>query len=106
MIKGLSEGRPFVWNICETALGFSATAPSPYTVSVGNATGWCVLVRWRAAVSSAFLVSGEDMFGWSDEGAKVIEAGSHLRIVVVVVVAIVVVVVVVAGERFMQSLYT
>ena len=37
-ISGLSGGRPFVLNIWEAARVFRASAPRPYTVSVGNAT--------------------------------------------------------------------
>ena len=37
-ISGLSEGRPFARKIALTAFAFIASAPSPYTVSVGNAT--------------------------------------------------------------------
>ena len=37
-ISGLSEGLPFASNILATARGSIASAPRPYTVSVGNAT--------------------------------------------------------------------
>jgi hypothetical protein len=38
IITGFVIGRPFQANICLTAVGFRASAPNPYTVSVGNAT--------------------------------------------------------------------
>src|SRR5690625_5921616 len=38
MISGISAGRPLVSKILRMATGFQASAPSPYTVSVGNAT--------------------------------------------------------------------
>ena len=38
-MRGLSEGRPFVANMAETADEDVASAPRPYTVSVGKATG-------------------------------------------------------------------
>ena len=37
-ISGLSPGRPFASKMLATASGFSASAPSPYTVSVGMPT--------------------------------------------------------------------
>ncbi|MNP42280.1 hypothetical protein D3C76_1360380 [compost metagenome] len=37
-ISGLSDGRPFAANTASTASVFLASAPRPYTVSVGNAT--------------------------------------------------------------------
>ena len=37
-ISGLSEGRPLATNTASTAAVFRASAPSPYTVSVGKAT--------------------------------------------------------------------
>src|ERR1700693_2222592 len=37
-MSGLSEGRPFAAKILPTAAAFSAVPPSPYKVSVGNAT--------------------------------------------------------------------
>ena len=37
-MSGLSTGLPLAKKIFLTAEGFSALAPKPYTVSVGNAT--------------------------------------------------------------------
>ncbi len=37
-IRGLNCGRPFVSKIDATAISFAASAPNPYTVSVGKAT--------------------------------------------------------------------
>ena len=37
-IRGLSEGLPFALKIDDTASAFVASAPRPYTVSVGNTT--------------------------------------------------------------------
>ena len=62
-IKGLSAGRRFVRNIWDTESAFRALAPSPYTVSVGNATvSWRFDRRW-AATLKASRVSGDDTSG-------------------------------------------
>lgn len=49
-ISGLSEGRPFAAKIALTAELRVASAPNPYTVSVGNATGVSVLTISSAAL--------------------------------------------------------
>jgi hypothetical protein len=48
-ISGLSLGRPFALKIAFTALLLVASAPNPYTVSVGNATGMSVVASSSAA---------------------------------------------------------
>ena len=51
--KGLNSGRRFATKICATADAFVASAPSPYTVSVGNATSLPTLRRLTAVAMLA-----------------------------------------------------
>lgn len=59
----------------------NANAPSPYTVSVGNATGWR---SWRSFEADfiALEVSGSDMHGESESSENVMDVGSQCRIFV------------------------
>jgi hypothetical protein len=75
-IRGLSGGRPLVEKIRETAEASSAGAPRPYTVSVGKAMGCSRSTICRAAWSSAFRVSSQDMFSW-DWLSNDMDAGLH-----------------------------
>ena len=83
-MSGLSGGRPFVEKIFAAAAGSRASAPSPYTVSVGNAT-----VLWARSSSdarrNASCVSGEVISGLSVR--KDTESGSHSSISVVNAIA-------------------
>lgn len=64
-------------NILREASESRASAPSPYTVSVGNTTHSFFSFRWWAAVRRATRVSGELMEGSSEPGGKCMEVGSH-----------------------------
>jgi hypothetical protein len=48
-MRGWSVGRPFASYIFLTASAFLASAPRPYTVSVGNATKWPAISDCAAA---------------------------------------------------------
>ena len=52
-INGLSDGRPFAAYTLLTAFSLKASAPKPYTVSVGNATSDPRLIARTAAGNSS-----------------------------------------------------
>ena len=54
-IKGLSLGRPLAWYTFFTAASFVASAPRPYTVSVGKATSSPA----RSVAAAVVISSGE-----------------------------------------------
>src|SRR5829696_5967245 len=58
-MRGCAAGRPFASKIRATAAGLEASAPSPYTVSVGNATS-----PPPRRISTALVISGD----WSMRG--------------------------------------
>ena len=51
-ISGLSDGRPFALYIFFDASGSKASPPSPYTVSVGNATSSPAAIKSPASCMS------------------------------------------------------
>ena len=53
MINGLKRGRIFALNTRATAIAFVASAPSPYTVSVGTATSYPSSISAAAALITA-----------------------------------------------------
>ena len=53
MINGLKRGRIFALNTRATAIAFVASAPSPYTVSVGKATSFPSWISAAAALITA-----------------------------------------------------
>ena len=55
-MRGLSDGRPFAAYILRAASSFSASAPRPYTVSVGNATRPPFFRMAAASISSSSVV--------------------------------------------------
>src|SRR5258706_16215306 len=60
-MSGLDAGRPFAAKIRATAAAWSALAPNPYTVSVGNATS--LPAQMRRAASAIALLLGEVILG-------------------------------------------
>lgn len=85
-MRGLSGGLFLVENIRDEASESRASAPRPYTVSVGNATGCLRLRRWWDAILRASSVAGELISGCSAEGGNDIEATSQTRTRVVKVI--------------------
>jgi hypothetical protein len=75
-ISGLSAGRRFVAKIFATASARRASAPSPYTVSVGNATQAPARIA-AAASASAAAVAASATAGSSLPAANVIALGSQ-----------------------------
>ncbi len=55
-ISGLSEGRPLAAYIFDAAEAFRASAPRPYTVSVGNATSSPARIRAAASFITALSI--------------------------------------------------
>lgn len=78
-MRGLSGGRPLVENMRDAAVASSASAPRPYTVSVGNATG-CRSRRSSAASLRASRVSGSATSGIP--AANEMDVGSQLSTLV------------------------
>ena len=72
-MRGLSAGLPFVEKILDDAVASNASAPRPYTVSVGKATTSRSFIN-LAASFMAFSVEGSENIGSSDS-LKDIESG-------------------------------